>query len=222
MDDQQERIDKETEKGLKTELEKDQDTELLNNQEEDDKTGWRTNLKEALDWVIHIVAAIVIAMLIVKFVAQVTVVVGTSMMPTLQDGNRLMMDKLTFRFREFERGDIIVVEAEEELRNSGHEGAQSPLIKRVIGVAGDRVRVEDGLVYVNDEAIQEDYIYGDTTYGDYPEVLVPENNIYVMGDNRTRGGSIDSRILGTFDDNKVIGRVVFRLFPLNQLGGLRR
>jgi signal peptidase I len=222
MEDQQEGVGKETEHGLGFQGNTDNDMNIGKKEKLEEQSGWKANLKEAIDWVIHIVAAIVIAMLIVKFVAQVTVVVGTSMMPTLQNGNRLMMDKLTIRFQAFDRGDIVVVEAEEELLTSGLEGAQSPLIKRVIGVAGDRVRVEDGLVYVNDEALEEYYIYGEYTYGNYPEVLVPENNVYVMGDNRTRGGSIDSRVLGTFDESKIIGRVVFRLFPLNQLGGLRR
>jgi signal peptidase I len=177
-------------------------------------------VRELIDWVLHIAAAVIIALLIVKFVAQVTVVVGTSMMPTLQNGNRLMMDKLTIKFIEFERGDIVVVEAEEELIQSGHTAAQSPLIKRVVGLPGDRVRVEDGKVFVNDELKEESYILGGITYGDVSEVLVPEKHIYVMGDNRTPGGSIDSRILGTFEQERVIGRVVYRIFPLSELGRL--
>lgn len=189
--------------------------------------AWKTGLKEVFDWAIHIAAAVIIAMLIVKFVAQVTVVVGTSMMPTLEHNDRLMMDKLTLRFRDFSRGDIVVVEAKEELVRSGNNAENSPLIKRVIAVEGDIVEIKEGSVFVNEEELREFYIYGDRTYGkpdsyDAPIRLeVPEGKVFVLGDNRHLGGSIDSRELGPFSVDRIIGRVVFRIFPLESLGGLK-
>jgi signal peptidase I len=182
--------------------------------------------KEIIDWALHIVGAVLIALLIVKFVAQVTVVIGSSMEPTLHNYNKLMMEKITPRFGTLKVGDIVVVEAAKELVEHNNTASHSPLIKRVVGVEGDRVKVLNGKVYVNGEEKKENYINGDFTYIDSEdegrEVIVPKDSIYVMGDNRPQGGSIDSRILGTFNKDRVLGRVIVRLFPFDEFGGLSK
>lgn len=179
--------------------------------------------KEILDWVLHIAAAIAIALLIVKFVAQVTVVIGSSMEPTLHDHNKLMMEKITPRFGNLDRGDIIVLEAEQELIAHENRGDRSPLIKRIIGIAGDHIQISAGKLRLNGTLKSEDYILGNATYAAIPiDVTVPPDHIFVMGDNRPRGGSIDSRILGTFHKSKVIGRVMFRMLPLDEFGTLKK
>lgn len=195
-----------------------------NENNENDKTGKSLKsiyIREAVDWVLHIGAAVIIALLIVKFVAQVTVVIGNSMMPTLQERNRLVMEKLTNRFGSFERGDIVVIEAKKELVSRGLPENHSPLIKRVIGIEGDHIQVNDGKVYVNGEKKYEPYINGNyTDEGKYSDYVVPKGHIYVMGDNRLPSQSIDSRVLGSFETSRVVGRVMVRIFPLNKLGSL--
>lgn len=179
--------------------------------------------REIIDWAIHIIGAIAIALLIVKFVAQVTVVIGSSMLPTLQDHNRLMMEKITPRFGTLHRGDIVVLEAEKELLSHGSGADRSPLIKRVIGVEGDHIKVSNGKVFVNEVELTEKYINGNYSFTDQVvDVKVDKDKVFVMGDNRPRGNSIDSRILGTFNKSQVIGRVMFRLWPLNEFGGLNK
>jgi signal peptidase I len=190
--------------------------ELTNNSEKKNSVT-----REVMDWLLHIIGAIVIALLIVKFVAQVTVVKGQSMEPTLHNYNRLMMEKISPRFGKLERGDIVVLEAAEELVAHGGSADRSPLIKRVMGVEGDKIKISNGKVSINDIEISEPYIMGDYTYSSGDMVVqVPKGHIFVMGDNRPNGGSIDSRILGTFPKERVIGRVIFRIFPFNQFGGL--
>jgi signal peptidase I len=202
-----------------------EDNEVKGNETVVDDNFKNKNLlvREIIDWFLHIVGAIVIALLIVKFVAQVTIVKGQSMEPTLHDYNRLMMEKITPRFGTLERGDIVVLEAEKELIEHGGRGDRSPLIKRVMGVEGDKVVVTNGKVFINDIEIEEPYILGDYTYSQSNvSVVVPKDHIFVMGDNRPNGGSIDSRILGTFPKDRVIGRVMFRIYPLDQFGGLNK
>ena len=179
--------------------------------------------REIIDWALHIIGAIAIALLIVKFVAQVTVVIGSSMEPTLHDHNRLMMEKISPRYGSLSRGDIVVVEAEKELVSHGNRADHSPLIKRIIGIEGDHIRVANGKVYVNDAEQTETYINGNFSYTEKDvDVTVEKDKIFVMGDNRPRDMSIDSRVLGTFDKSQVIGRVLFRLFPFTEIGRLNK
>ena len=106
-------------------------------------------MKEALDWAIHIAIAVLLAVLIVNFVAQVTVVQGSSMENTLSEKDRLLIEKISIRFGKIKRGDIVTVNNPE-----GDDGIylrNSPIIKRVIGIEGDLVEIRDGSVYVNGE-----------------------------------------------------------------------
>lgn len=184
------------------------------------KVNWK---KEALDWLLHISIAVVIALLITKFIVQMTVVYGDSMQPTLQPGNWLVLNKITLRFNEPERGDIVVVDAEEQLKDNGESTKHNPLIKRVIGVEGDKILIKDGKVFVNEIELKEDYINGNITLeenGKYFSFIVPKNEYYVMGDNRKPWMSLDSRRLGSFSKEKIKGIVMFRMFPFMKMGTL--
>lgn len=161
----------------------------------------------------HIGVAVIIGVLIVTFVAQRTIVYGSSMEPTLQDNNQLIIEKITPRFGKLKYGDIVTVYVPEELS----EG-KDYIIKRVIGVAGDLVEIKDGGVYLNGKKLDEPYINGDYTYEvdpQYSSVKVPEGMVYVLGDNRLRNASKDSRSIGLIDIRKIRGRAFVRLYPFN-------
>ena len=179
-------------------------------------------LREVLDWAVHIIIAVLIGLFIVNFVAQITIVNGSSMETTLQDGDRLIIEKISPRFGWLKRGDIVTIND-----YPGLDSDRKPIIKRVIGVEGDRVEIRDGKVYVNGEVLEEDYINVDA-HGTleanikYSELYVPEGHIYVLGDNRLPGQSKDSRTFGTVDIKDVGGKAIFRFFPFSKIGTLRK
>lgn len=173
-------------------------------------------IREVIDWVVHIALAIVVTLLTIYFVGQFTIVQGDSMLPTLQHNNVLIIEKLTQRFGNLKPGDIIVVKIPEFL-----DGGKTYAVKRIIATAGQKVRIQDGDVYVDDIKLNESYTIGADTMavkGLHDDLIVPEGYIYLLGDNRMPGESKDSRSFGSIEESKVAGRVVFRLFPLDKLG----
>ncbi|SHJ70544.1 signal peptidase I [Paramaledivibacter caminithermalis] len=167
--------------------------------------------KEIFEWIKTIAVSIVIALFITTFIARPTLVKQHSMYPTLNPNDYLILNKISYRFHEPQKGDIVVFKT--ALKTA--QGKEKNLIKRVIGVEGDEVVVKDGKVYVNGEELVEDYINGDYTPGDV-KITVPDNHVFVMGDNRSQ--SLDSRQLGTFSIDNIQGKVLVRLFPLNRIG----
>ncbi|WP_276326136.1 signal peptidase I [Pseudobacteroides cellulosolvens] len=173
-------------------------------------------LREVLDWGVHIAVAVLIGFLIVAFVGQRTIVSGSSMETTLQDGDQLIIEKISPKIGNLKYGDIVTIDV------SDMNGVdRSPIIKRVIGVEGDKIEVRDGKVYLNGKALKEDYINGDFTDNireEYCNLTVKKGQIYVLGDNRTPGGSLDSRTLGPFDISRVGGKAIFRFWPFDNMG----
>ncbi|MCT4563057.1 MAG: signal peptidase I [Maledivibacter sp.] len=167
--------------------------------------------KEILEWIKTIGLSVVIALFITTFIARPTLVQQSSMYPTLNSNDYLMLNKISYRFHKPERGDIVVFES----CLKSKKGKAKNLIKRVIGEEGDKVVIRDGKVYVNDEELKENYINGGVTPGDV-DVVVPKDNVFVMGDNRQ--GSLDSRRLGTIDIDNIEGKALVRLFPFNRIG----
>lgn len=173
---------------------------------------------ESWEWVKALGIALVLAILIRTFFFAPFVVDGDSMEPNLHNGEWLIVNKLTYRFSEPERGDIIVF----------HFSEDKDYIKRVIGLPGETVSIEDGNLYINGEQVDEPYLdeakekynkYGDIPYTeDFSEVTVPEGEIFVMGDNRPR--SQDSRYsqVGTIELERVVGRADVVLWPLQSFG----
>lgn len=162
---------------------------------------------------IHIGIAVILGVLIVTFVAQITVVNGSSMEKTLHDGDRLIIEKISPKIGNIKRGDIVTIDDPIKLNKEIR-----PIIKRVIGVEGDHVQILDGKVFVNGEKLEEGYINGDTTFevdDQYSDVMVEEGCIYVLGDNRFLGMSKDSRTLGTESMEYVTGKALLRFFPFN-------
>lgn len=153
-------------------------------------------------------SALLIAAFIIIFIARAYTVNGESMLPTFHHGERLLVDKLSYRFIEPARGEIIV------FKNPANEKEQ--FIKRIIGVPGDKIEITQGIVYINDLPLQEDYTLAPARIGFSPQV-VPENTYFVLGDNRNN--SEDSRFsrVGFLPRKLIIGRAFWRYWPLNKL-----
>ena len=159
------------------------------------------------EWIRPLGGAVILALFIIVFVVQSYRVDGASMENTLFHGERLMVDKLTYRFREPRRGEIIVLNM-----------PRSRFIKRIIAVGGDSIQERSGVIHVNGAALDEPYVDNKTTMNWGP-FLVPEGHVWVMGDNRPR--SDDSRgTVGFLPNGDIVGRALFRYWPLNRFGGV--
>lgn len=162
-----------------------------------------------------VVIALVIV-LVVTAVIKPTIVKEHSMDPTLHENNYLLINKLAYKFGEVERGDIIVFESDMESENGGHK----LLIKRIIGLPGETITIQDGEVYIDGVMQQEDYLNDGTTSGEIIDYVVPEGEYFVMGDNRLV--SVDSRSeeVGCVPEEAIMGKAFVRLYPFNKIGGL--
>ncbi len=145
---------------------------------------------------------------ILLFVGQATIVQGLSMEPNLHGNDRLLIDKLTYEFFEPQRGDIVVIEVAE---------IDVPLIKRVIGLAGETIEIRSGIVYVNGIPLSEPYL-NDADLGDFGPVVVSAEHVFVLGDNRPI--SRDSRSFGSIDVYRIVGKARVRLWPPESFGML--
>ncbi|WP_409341554.1 signal peptidase I [Paenibacillus sp. MBLB4367] len=169
---------------------------------------WRRELR---DWGVSLSVAVVSALLIQNFAFAQTEVRNVSMQSTLYEGQRLIEDKITYRFGHPNRGDIVIIQGPE---------SEQRLIKRVIGLPGDVVDMKDGQVYVNGNRLEEPYARGATySKGLALPYAVPDDKLFVMGDNREH--STDSRELGPIALSSVEGRAVFRIWPPHTFGGLQ-
>jgi len=163
-------------------------------------------------WARDLLVSLAISAFIIIFLYQPVKVEGVSMMPGLEDQERIFVNKFVYRWEPIQRGDIIVFRYPRDTSKS--------YIKRVIGVAGDRVRIVNGQVYVNGEALDEDYVPSDYADGrSYPDLVVPRNSYFVLGDHRTM--SSDSREFGPVNDRYIYGKAVFGYWPMEKLGRLR-
>jgi signal peptidase I len=163
-------------------------------------------------WMRDLMVSLAISAFIIIFLYQPVKVEGTSMMPGLEDQERIFVNKFVYRWEPIQRGDIIVFRYPRDTSKS--------YIKRVVGIAGDHIRIETGQVYVNGEPVDEDYV--PTDYADarsYGEIVVPANSFFVLGDHRSM--SNDSRDFGTVNERYVYGKAVFGYWPMEKLGRLR-
>lgn len=157
--------------------------------------------------------AVAIAVVIRTFIAEPRYIPSDSMLPTLEQGDRLVVEKVSYYFHPPQRGDIVVFEPPANLQVQGYQKEQA-FIKRVIGTPGDKLTVTNGQIYRNNQPINEDYILESPRYN-LPLIQVPAGQLFVMGDNRNN--SNDSHIWGFLPIKNVIGHAVFRFFPLHRL-----
>lgn len=206
--------------------------------------------KDIIEWVICILIAFILALLIRYYIGTPTIVQQPSMYPTLQSGQRLILNRLVRTTKQMpERGDIITFQAPSDKSISYNEfdsnnviasydddptnwfnkfvfyfleiGKES-YIKRVIGLPGEHIQINDGKVYINNEELDEPYLQENVTTNIKPEsqpyydLIVPDNCVFVMGDNRDY--STDSRAFGCIPLEKIEGKVWIRFWPLNLFG----
>jgi signal peptidase I len=160
--------------------------------------------------------ALVLAVIIRLFIAEPRYIPSDSMVPTLQIGDRLVIEKVFYRFRPPAAGDVIVFDPPKLLQEYGY-AADRAFIKRIVGTPGDRIQVHNGRVYRNDQPLSEVYIAEPPKY-EMPTVTVPENQFFVMGDNRNN--SNDSHVWGFLPKENIIGRAVFRFWTFDRIGRL--
>lgn len=173
--------------------------------------------KAVLYWVIEIAVAVVIALLIIQ-VIRPTVVKETSMLPNFRDGNYLFVYRLAYKGDKTpQKGDVIIFKS----KLTTDSGKPKMLIKRVIGLPGDKITIQDGKVWINGKEDSQSYTHDGETNGSVVNYTVPKNHYYCMGDNRLV--SIDSRYasVGAIDKSKIVGKVVFRLYPFNKMGTIK-
>lgn len=207
----------------------------------------KENIKEVVEWIVCIVIAVVLALLVRHYVFTPTVVKQESMRTTLEPYDRLILDRWSITTKkEIKRGDIITFEAPSvsEIKIIDYnpsnpvaiyqneptnifskfvyyvlEWNKTSYIKRVIGVAGDHILIENGKVYLNGEELEEEYLReGITTErrGKFYDLTVPEGCVFAMGDNRPE--SMDCREFGCIPLEKVESKVLFRFWPFSQFG----
>jgi len=167
--------------------------------------------RAASGWLRDVVISLAVSAFFIIFLYQPVKVEGTSMMPTLEDQERVFINKFVYKLEPIERGDVIVFRYPRDPAKS--------YIKRVIAVAGDHVRIEAGVVFVNGHRIPEAYLprmYEDVR--SYPDTVVPTHCYFVLGDHRNL--SNDSRDFGPVDESFIYGKAVFGYWPVAKLGTL--
>ena len=159
------------------------------------------------DWVGTIVVALAVFSLLLAYVFRVVGVDGDSMLPTLNDGDRLLLSTYD---TDFQYGDIVVVDRYTE----------EPLIKRVIAVGGDTLTItSDGVVSVNGSVLDEPYIQGETLLFEFPGTTkIPSGYLFVMGDNRSMSKDSRKTEIGLVSVKDVVGKAVYRVWPMQFLG----
>lgn len=170
-------------------------------------------LKEILSTSIYLLAALVASLLIVKFVGVRTEVIGPSMQDTLFDGENLIVDKISYRFQEPKRYDIVVFPF--------RYAENTFYIKRIIGLPGEKVLIDrEGNIYINDERLDESY--GKEVIQDpgraYEAILLAEDEYFVMGDNRNNSSDSRDPAVGNIRRSELAGKAWIRIWPLSKFG----
>jgi signal peptidase I len=171
-------------------------------------------IRSLVEWAAVIVGALVVALLVKTFLFQAFSIPSGSMQPTLHPGDRVIVNKLSYRFGDVERGDIVVFRRPETMP----ELPTKDLIKRVIGMPGEEIETRDGVVYIDGAPLEEPYLAGGTRTEGLARQQVPDGHFLVLGDNRV--SSQDGRAFGPISQELVIGRAFLRVWPLGNLSRL--
>lgn len=159
-----------------------------------------SSLKELLPYII----IIIVVVLIRTYIATPIKVNGTSMNDTLNHKDTMILNKIGLKLNELKRFDIVVIET-----------GDTYLIKRIIGLPGEKIEYKEGILYINGKKVKDPY-YKDNNTNDFDIVNIPKNNYFVMGDNRNN--SIDSRIIGVINKKDIIGTTKLVIFPFRNIG----
>ncbi|MDP6144798.1 MAG: signal peptidase I [Acidimicrobiales bacterium] len=192
-----------------------------------DTTPTDKKVRSTLEWLAVIVGALLVAFLIKSFLMQAYYIPSSSMTPTLQVGDRVLVNKLSYEFGNISRGDLIVFK-----KPSNGTGDEPDLIKRVIALEGEVIEILDGKIFIIErnsterKLLEEPYLSEGVSTNSFIDTsscaeatettcLIPEDHIFVMGDNRN--GSRDSRYFGPVPEDNVVGRAFIRIWPLGSL-----
>lgn len=206
-------------------MDKKDKTEFIEVKPEDRKNAIISSI---LEWLIAIAVGVLVGVLLVIFVVQKDNVYGDSMMPNLRNGFVVMTEKISTYFDNYDRGDIVILDGE-NMEGYNHE---EYLIKRIVGLPGETVRIANGFVYIREAGASDFYLLdepyldeGVTTFvtsagaeRGYDEITLGENEYYCLGDNRPI--SNDSRNLGPFSSDRIKGIAFVILYPFNEFSFL--
>lgn len=186
----------------------------------------KSSRRNLVEWVAVIGGAVLVAVIIRTFLFQTFWIPSPSMSTTLVKDDRVVVNKLSYRFHDVNRGDVVVFE-----RPPNEPASEiKDLIKRVVGLPGERVSILDGHVQINGQVLEESYTHGLETVNNgcstgellklYTEqgLTIPPGQVFVMGDNRINSG--DGRCFGPIDDDLIVGRAFFKIWPPGRIGGL--
>lgn len=195
----------------------------MTSQERNVKGGVPSKWQSLKENAILIAIALLLAFIIRTFIAEPRFIPSESMVPTLAIGDRLVVEKVSYRFSPPKFGDIVVFqppsELQKDLQNRGYANPKDQaFIKRIIGQPGQAIAIQNGIVYLDGKPLQENYIAAPADQP-FPEVEIPPKHFFVMGDNRNN--SNDSRYWGFLPQENIIGHAVFRFWPLNHFGGIK-
>jgi signal peptidase I len=167
---------------------------------------WRV----CLEWLSIIVGALLVALVLKATVVQTFYIPSGSMLPTLEVGDRIVVNKLAFRLGEVERGDLVVFSKPTTLDNV----QINDFIKRVIGLPGEEISSRDGQVFINGKQLLEPYLQAGEFTSGLPNTKIPTGHYFVMGDNRKN--SSDSRFFGAIPSELLVGEPFIRIWPLSR------
>lgn len=168
------------------------------------------SIRELIIDSLKLIIIIIIILFLMLYVVSVTQVVGSSMSPTLKDEEVLILNKFQYRFFDIKRGDIVSLDYEDT----------KYLIKRIIGLPGETVKIVNNQLYINDKIYEEEYLANDLNYDDFSLAdlgysKIPEDMYLVLGDNREN--SLDSREIGLIKKEDINGKISLRIWPLNKI-----
>jgi signal peptidase I len=169
--------------------------------------------RKVIEWVVLIGVALVVALVIKAFLFQAFYIPSDSMVPTLKKDDRVLVNKLSYKLHDVNRGDIVVFSKPPKEQSDIND-----LVKRVVALPNEAVEAHDGHVYVDGRRLDEPYLPDDVVQADFARRKVPSGYVWVMGDNRSN--SEDSRVFGPIRESSIVGRVFVRIWPLGRLGFL--
>jgi len=168
--------------------------------------------RKIFELVKSIAICLIIAVFIINYIFRIVIVSGESMLPTLQNNDKLILEKVSKRLTSVKRNDIVVIKYPADISQR--------LVKRVIAIAGDTVEISNNVLYINGTVINEFY-KNENLMKDYDETVVPQDSIFVLGDNRNFSKDSRSSDIGFVKLNLLEGKAVIRLYPFNKMGRIR-
>jgi signal peptidase I len=177
----------------------------------------RDNRKVVAEWMVILSLALGVALLVRHFVIQTFSIPSPSMYPTLKVKDRLLVEKLAYQYRDVRRGEIIVFKTPKAVQVRNDDKVED-FVKRVVGLPGETVEIKANTVLINGKVLTEPYLPKGTVTNQDQRIVVPMDEYFVMGDNR--GDSFDSRGWGTVPRSMIVGRVLYRVYPVTRVGSV--